>query len=157
MKKFKPLDQKGPMGADAPNLTSKVQNIIESRGRILEELKEFASSVLDFRRTDKGNIRHRLEDIILLLFFARASKCVGRTDIIEFGRHNLSKLRKIGMLRNGVPSEATLCRIENGINNREMACRMREFAQKYHGKLLDERGIREIKTRFQSKTTWSHR
>ena len=144
MKKFKPLDQKGPIGADALNHTSKVQNIIESRSRILEELKEFASSVSDFRRTDEGNIRHRLEDIILLMFFARASKCVGRTDIIEFGRHNLSKLRKIGMLRNGVPSEATLCRIENGINDREMACRMREFAQKYHRKLLDERGIREI-------------
>ena len=144
MKKFKPLDQKGPISADALNHTSKVQNIIESKSCILEELKEFASSVSDFRRTDKGNIRHRLEDIILLLVLARASKCVGRTDIIEFGRHNLNKLRKIGILRNGVPSEATLCRIENGINERDMACRMQEFAQKYHRKLLDECGIREI-------------
>ena len=124
MKKFKPLDQKGPISADALNHTSKVQNIIESKGRILEGLKEFASSVSDFRRTDKGNIRHRLEDIILRMVFARASKCVGRTDIIEFGRHNLNKLRKIGILKNGVPSEATLCRIENGINERDMACRM---------------------------------
>ncbi len=63
------------------------------------------------------------------MVFARASKCVGRTDIIEFGRHNLNKLRKIGILKNGVPSEATLCRIENGINERDMACRMQEFAQ----------------------------
>lgn len=144
MKKFKPLDQKGPISADALNHTSKVQNIIESKGRILEGLKEFASAVSDFRRTDKGNIRHRLEDIILLMVFARASKCVGRTDIIEFGRHNLNKLRKIGILKNGVPSEATLCRIENGINERDMACRMQEFAQKYHSKLLDGCGIREI-------------
>ncbi len=144
MNKFKPLDPKGPISADTLNHTSKVQNKIESKSCILEELKEFASSVSDFRRTDKGNIRNRLEDIILLLFFARASKCVGRTDIIEFGRHNLNKLRKIGILRNGVPSEATLCRIENGINERDMAYRMQEFAQKYHSKLLDECGIREI-------------
>ena len=87
-------------------------------------------SVPDFRRTDKGNIRHCLEDIIMLMVLARASKCVGRAEIIEFGRHNLNKLRKIGMFRNGVPSEATLCRMENGINNLAMADSMQEFAQK---------------------------
>lgn len=101
-------------------------------------------SVPDFRRTDKGNIRHRLEDIIMLMVLARASKCVGRAEIIEFGRHNLNKLRKIGMFRNGVPSEATLCRMENGINNLAMADSMQEFAQKYHRELLDELCIVEI-------------
>ena len=99
---------------------------------------DFAVSVPDFRRTDKGNIRHCLEDIIMLMVLARASKCVGRAEIIEFGRHNLNKLRKIGMFRNGVPSEATLCRMENGINNLAMADSMQEFAQKYHRELLDE-------------------
>ena len=67
-----------------------------------------------------------------------------RAEIIEFGRHNLNKLRKIGMLRNGVPSEPTLCRIENGINDLVMADSMQEFAEKYQRELLDELGIREI-------------
>ena len=105
---------------------------------------DFAASVPDFRRTDKGDIRHRLEDIIILMIFAPASKCVRRAEIIEFGMHNLNSLRKIGMLRNVVPSELTLCRIENGINELIMADRMQEFAQKYHGELHEELGIGEI-------------
>jgi len=144
MNKIKPLDQKDSIGADALNHAVKVQNNFKSRCSILDRLMDFAASVPDFRRTDKGNIRHRLEDIILLMFFARASKCVGRAEIIEFGRHNLNKLRKIGILKNGVPSEATLCRVENGINDLEMADRMQEFAQKYHREILGESGIREI-------------
>lgn len=144
MNKIKPLDQKYTAGADALNHAVKVQNKFKSKCSILDRLMDFAASVLDFRRTDKGNIRHRLEDIIVLLVFARASKCVGRAEIIEFGRHNLNKLRKIGILKNGVPSEATLCRVENGINDLEMADRMQEFAQKYHREILGESGIREI-------------
>lgn len=102
---------------------------------ILDRLIDFAASVPDFRRTDKGNIRHRLGDIIMLMISARASKCVGRAEIIEFGRHNFKKLRKIWLLRNGVPSEPTLCRIENGINDLDMADSMQEFAQKYQREL----------------------
>ena len=144
MNKIKPLDQKYSVGADALNHAVKVQNKFKSKCSILDRLMDFAASVPDFRRTDKGNIRHRLEDIIVLLVFARASKCVGRAEIIEFGRYNLNKLRKIGILKNGVPSEATLCRVENGINDLEMADRMQEFAQKYHREILGESGIREI-------------
>ncbi len=144
MKKFKPLDQNGPNSALAPNHAVKVQNKLESKCSILERLMDFASSVPDFRRTDKGNIRHRLADIIILVVLARTSRCVGRSEIIEFGKHNLNRLRKVGILRNGVPSEPTLCRIENGIDGVGMADRMREFAGKYHMELLDECGIREI-------------
>lgn len=144
MNKIKPLDQNGLIDANASNRSSKVQNKNESHGSILKRLMNFAVSVPDFRRTGKGNIRHRLEDIIMLMVFARASKCAGRAEIIEFGRHNLNKLRKIGMLRNGVPSESTLCRIENGIDDLGMADRMQDFAQKYHMELLDGYGIGEI-------------
>ena len=87
----------------------------------------FAVSIPDFRRTDKGNIRYRLEDIIMLMALGRASGCVGRADIIEFGRHNFNRLRKLGLLRNGVPSEPTLCRIENGINDVAMADSISSF------------------------------
>lgn len=108
------------------------------------ELKKFSSSVPDFRRSDRGNIRHRLDDIIMLMILARASKCVGRTEIIEFGRHNLKRFRQLGMLKNGVPSEATLCRVEHGVDELALADRMREFAERFRRRLCKAGGDREI-------------
>lgn len=144
MNRIKPFDQVSSTGASAPSHNAKLRNKLEIGSSIFDRLMDFAASVPDFRRTDRGNIRHRLEDIIMLMILARASKCVGRAEIIEFSKHNLNKLRKMGMLRNGVPSESTLCRMENGINDLAMADSMQQFAQKYHRELLDELGIREI-------------
>ncbi len=63
----------------------------------MDRLVDFASSVPDFRRTGKGNHRHRLRDIIMLMVLGRASGFVGRADIIAFGKHTISKrLRKNG-------------------------------------------------------------
>ena len=142
--KMKPLDQVRSIGAYAPNHTAKVQNKIVAQRSILDELRAFASSVPDFRRIDKGNIRHRLADIIMLMILGRMAGHVRRADIMEFGRHNLSKLHKIGMLRDGVPSEATLCRVENGINDIGMADRMRQFAQIFLERLLNACRVIEI-------------
>lgn len=136
MNQIKPLDQVLPIGADAHNHVTKVVNKFGSRDSILYKLKEFSSSVPDFRRSDKGNIRHKLDDIIMLMILGRASGCIGRAEIIEFGKHNLNKFRKMGMLRNGVPSEVTLCRVDNGIDDLVMADRMRWFVEAFHGKLL---------------------
>lgn len=144
MNKTKPLDQVCSNEGNTLEQPSKLQNKSESGCSIFDRLMDFASSVPDFRRTHSGNFRHRLEDIIMLMVLARASKCVGRADIIEFGRHNLNKLRKLGMLGKGVPSEPTLSRVENGINDLDLADRMQEFAQKYHLELLGECGIGEI-------------
>lgn len=110
----------------------------------MERLLDFASSVPDFRRSHKGNIRHRLDDIIILMIFGRACGYVGRADIIEFGRHNINRFRKMGMFRNGIPSEATLCRVENGINDLVMADRMQEFVEVFHAELLKSENGREI-------------
>ena len=98
----------------------------------------------DFRRSDRGNIRHRLDDIIMLMILARVSKCVGRTEIIEFGRHNLNKFQQLGMLQKGVPSEATLCRVEHGIDELALADRMREFAELFRRRLYKAEGDKEI-------------
>ena len=110
----------------------------------MERLLDFASSVPDFRRSDRGNIRHRLDDIIILMILGRASGYVGRADIIEFGRHNINRFRKVRMFRNGIPSEATLCRVENGIDDLAMAERMQEFVEAFHAELLGSDGEREI-------------
>ena len=101
---------------------------------------DFARSVPDFRRTDKGHVRHRLSDIIVLMIFARMSKCVARADIIEFGRRNLHKFRKMGLLKNGVPSEPTLFRIESGIDNEGLAHKMAEFMETFNAELLKHKG-----------------
>ena len=105
---------------------------------------KFALSVPDFRRPDKGNIRHRLADIIMLMILGHASGHVARSEIIEFGRHNLHRFRKMGMLRNGVPSEATMCRVEQGIDELSMAGRMREFAEACHARLFKDKAGIEI-------------
>ena len=135
MERIEPLDQDILIGADARNHTTKVHNKLDSQGSIMERLMDFASSVPDFRRLGKGNIRHKLSDIIILMIFARASKSVGRSEIIEFGRYNLNKFLKLGMLKNGVPSEATLCRVEQGIDDTALADRMQAFMEAFHGKL----------------------
>lgn len=140
MNKIKPLDQDISIGANTHNHAAKVVNKFGSQDSVLYKLKEFSSSVLDFRRSDKGNIRYRLDDINMLMIFARASKCVGRAEIIESGRYNLKKFRRLGMLKNGVPSEATLCRVEHGIDELAFADRMQEFVELFHRRLYKEDG-----------------
>lgn len=144
MHKIKSPDQNLSIETKPLNRAPKVQNKFQSRSSILKRLQDFASSVPDFRRSDKGNIRHRLNDIIMLMILGRASGCVGRADIIEFGRHNINKFRKMGMLKNGLPSEATLCRVENGINAVAMADRMQEYAEVFHAELRKGETDREI-------------
>ncbi len=131
MNKFT-LDQKIPVVVKvATNTNAKVQRKSFStvvKGTILERLVDFAFSIPDFRRTDKGNCRHKLGDVIMLMILARMSKCVGRADIIEFGKFNLKKFQSMGMLKHGIPSEPTLCRIENGIDEIGFADRMADFS-----------------------------
>ena len=113
-------------------------------GNILNRLMDFAFSVPDFRRTDKGNIRHVLGDIIILMVFARMSKCDRRADMIEYGKHNLHKFQSMNLLKNGVPSEPTLCRVENGIDDSGLADRMAEFIRTFYHELVTACGELEI-------------
>ena len=135
MNKIRPLDQIRPIDADMLNHITKVQNISGQKYSILSRLMDFATSVPDFRRSGKGNFRHQLKDVIMLMILGRLCGCVGRADIIEFGRHNIKKIRKMSMLKNGVPSEATLCRVDNGINELGMSDRMQEFIGTFHSQL----------------------
>ncbi len=90
------LDQNRSIDAHKLNHTTKVLNKFVPEGSILERLMNFAASVPDFRRCDKGNLRHRLRDIIILMILGRTCGHVGRSDIMEFGNHNLNKFRKNG-------------------------------------------------------------
>ena len=110
---------------------------------------EFSSSVQDFRRTTKGNIRHKLGDILTLMIPARLCGQTSRADIIEFGRFNLKRLRKMGILDNGVPSEPTLCRIEKGIDSSLMAEALRKFSDCFRSELT-AKGNPDIVSAFSS-------
>lgn len=63
---------------------------------------------------------------------------------MEFGERNINKMRKMGMLKNGVPSEATLCRVENGIDDLGMSDRMQELVEAFHSLLRGSVRGREI-------------
>jgi predicted transposase YbfD/YdcC len=142
------LDQKAGVDSIAEvNTATKVQRKSHTAiadMSIMERLKDFTFSISDFRRTDKGNHRHKLRDIIMLIILARMSKCISRADMIEFGKHNIRRFQSMGLLRNGVPSEPTLCRVENGIDSMELANRMAEFSKIFHDELADDCGHPEI-------------
>ena len=136
MKEKQPLDQTNWIVANTINHTAKVLKNSKLEGSILEKLYEFSSSIPDFRRAEKGNIRHKLSDIIMLLILGRVSNCVSRAEIIEFGKHNLKSFRKLDILANGIPSEATLCRMEEGIDDQAMANQLQAFAETFHKELV---------------------
>lgn len=79
-------------------------------------LYHFLSSQADRRRTEKGNIIYKLSD---LLFIGVAGQLAGlrtRRSCLEYARSHLSFLNRHGILLNGVPSEATLLRADNGLD-----------------------------------------
>ena len=118
-----------------PYNNSKKKHISCPKDSLMERVVRFACSVPEFRRTNKGNIRHKLGDILTLIILGRMSKCVGRAEIIAFGRQNLKRFHSMGILRNGVPSESTLCRVEQGLDDRQLAQRMSEFMDTFRREL----------------------
>lgn len=94
-----------------------------------EKLDRMTRSINDPRRSSKGNYRHKLPDMLYLEFAARIKGCLTRKEIIAFGEEHLEELQsKLGILENGVPSEATLHRMEKGIDCDEFARLYSEFA-----------------------------
>lgn len=102
----------------------------------MKHLREFAKSVPDYRRTGKGNHRHKQEDVLLLVILGRLGKCVTRPGVIRFGNRHLKRFRALGLLLHGVPSEPTLCRIFKHIDDETMSNRMSEFAVAFHDELV---------------------
>ena len=79
---------------------------------------------------DKGNCKHRLADMLILVVLARVSGCVTRKDIVSFGTIHLDYLQdSLGILPNGCPSEPTLCRMESGIDEKTLASLVSTLSQ----------------------------
>lgn len=137
MNEISPLNQDLSAGAISAGHATKLQKDSKTRRSIWNELKDFAYSIPDFRRLSKGNVRHRLGDIIILQIMARMSCCVSRADIMAYGEQHLRQFQSEGLLSHGVPSEPTLCRVDNGIEAAGFADRVAQFTQALYEELME--------------------
>ncbi len=53
-----------------------------------------------------------------------------------FGRHNIKRLRSMGLFRNGIPSEPTLSRVLSSVDGEAMATQMTKFADRFRKEAL---------------------
>jgi len=73
-------------------------------------LNHYFSNLPDPRRTNKGNLRHCMSDILLLTFSGVLCGCQEWDRILMFGEHEIDWLKKHGCFSNGLPSKDTLRR-----------------------------------------------
>ena len=74
-------------------------------------LNTYFSNLKDPRRTDRGNLRHSMSDILLLTFSAVLCGCQEWDRILMFGEHEIAWLKKHGTFANGLPSKDTMRRL----------------------------------------------
>ena len=71
----------------------------------------YFSDLEDPRRTNRGNYRHTLSDILLLTISAMLCGVDDWPSVITFGKNQLGWLRKFGQFEKGLPSQDTLERV----------------------------------------------
>lgn len=64
----------------------------------------------------------------LNVILGRLSKRIARAEILQFGKRHLKHLQAKGLFPYGLPSEATLCRVFQSIDDEKMTDRMSAFA-----------------------------
>ena len=77
----------------------------------IQELGKQLQRLEDPRRTDKGNIRHKLEDIIIIGLCTIVCNGEDFTDMEEFGKQREEWLRGFLELPHGIPSSDTFRRM----------------------------------------------
>ena len=77
----------------------------------VEEIVKRLSKLEDPRRTDRGNIRHKLEDIIIIGLCTHICNGNDFPDMEEFGKEREEWLRKFLELPNGIPDSDTFRRV----------------------------------------------
>lgn len=87
----------------------------------IEELKEEIKNIQEPRRTRYGNIRHKLEDIIIIGL--RTIICGGEdfADMEAFGKSRQEYLAKFLELPNGIPDSDTFRRVFEKLNLSELS------------------------------------
>lgn len=75
----------------------------------MKEILDYAGTVMDIRQEKK--VRHKMADIILLVFFATLANADDWVEIEMFGKEHEAFLRNYLELQNGIPSHDTLQRV----------------------------------------------
>ena len=82
----------------------------------MKGLKKSLARIEDPRRTDRGNIRHRLEDILIIGLCTLICNGEDFADMEEFGKQREEWLRTFLTLPNGIPDSDTFRRVFERIN-----------------------------------------
>ncbi len=81
----------------------------------------------DPRRTDRGNIRHRLEDIIIIGLSTLICGGEDFPDMEEFGKEREEWLRTFLELPNGIPDSDTFRRVFERVNPEALSERLYDW------------------------------
>lgn len=87
----------------------------------IEELKNQLANIQDPRRTDRGNIRHKLEDIIIIGLCTLICDGNDFADMEEFGTQRQELLSEFLELPNGIPDSDTFRRVFERLNPEELS------------------------------------
>lgn len=93
----------------------------------IEELKEGIKQISEPRRTRYGNIRHKLEDIIIIGLCTVICGGEDFADMEAFGKSRQEYLAKFLELPNGIPDSDTFRRVFEKINPSELSSCLRHW------------------------------
>lgn len=93
----------------------------------IEELKEEIKNISEPRRVKYGNIRHKLEDIIIIGLCTVICKGEDYADMEEFGKEREEWLRGFLELPNGIPDSDTFRRVFERLKPDEVAKSLRNW------------------------------
>lgn len=94
-----------------------------------DHFRAIFNQVTEPRRTSKGNFRHQLHDIILLVISAVLCGANDWNDIERFGHDQLGWLRKFGGFAHGIPAHDTINRVFGAIDPSEFGLCFNRLAQ----------------------------
>ena len=95
----------------------------------INELKEQIKTISEPRRTSYGNVRHKLEDIIIIGLCTVICKGEDYADMEEFGNEREEWLREFLELPNGIPDSDTFRRVFERLKPDEMAKCLRNWLE----------------------------
>lgn len=90
---------------------------------MIEKLKENIGKISEPRRTEKGNLRHKLEDILIIGLCTVISNGEDYEDMEIFGQRREDWLREVLKLElpNGIPASITFERVYEALNPQEVS------------------------------------
>ena len=99
-------------------------------------LKDKIKNLSDPRRISYGNIRHKLEDIIIIGLFTTICGGEDFADMEAFGHERKDFLKNFLELPNGIPDSDSFRRVFERINPKELSLCLQNWIDAEHEKFL---------------------